>query len=75
MKTAYHVVVRDPNWWSQEDGLHCMLRCCEHKHRTREAAERCLEKLVDFNYCTSSSGSWNADWHGSCVEEIRKDGR
>lgn len=66
---SYRVVVRDPNSWSASTGEHCLIRECGHRHRTEAAAERCLRKLVDFNYRTSSSGSWCADWHNASVEE------
>lgn len=66
--THYRVIVRNPNSWSPVDGEHEMLNDCGHKHRTEEAARRCMEKLVDFNYRTSSSGSWNAAWHNADVE-------
>jgi hypothetical protein len=32
-----------------------------------------MDKLVDFNYRTSSSGSWNADWHQARVEMFEGD--
>jgi hypothetical protein len=52
-----------------------MLRCCGHKHKTEAAAENCMSKLVDFNYRSSSAGSWDANWHGAAAEEVREDGR
>ena len=67
-KTHYRVIVRNPNSWSPTTGEHEILNDCGHKHRTQEAAEKCMAKLVDFNYRTSASGSWNAAWHNARVE-------
>ena len=66
----YRVIVRDPNSWSAGNGEHHILNDCGHRHRTELAAEKCMDKLVDFNYRTSSSGSWNASWHKARVESF-----
>jgi len=70
MKTKYQVVVRDSNSWSPSTGVCSELRNCGHQHRTEGAAEICKTKLLDYNYRTSSSGSWCADWHNAAVEVL-----
>jgi len=52
---------------------------CGHKHKTCEAAEKCLSKLYDSHYVgkngqrvkSMNQGTWtaNANWHGAKIIE------
>ena len=63
-KTTFRVVVRDHNSWF-EDGTHCLLRECGHKHRTLSGAARCHSALTK----KLPDGSYGADWHHALVED------
>lgn len=45
MKT-YSVVVRDQNSWDSATGICTEIRNCGHKHRSEEAADKCMERLT-----------------------------
>jgi len=73
--TRYHVVVRDRNSWSSVDGLNIVLRKCGHKHKTVDAAEQCMLKLLNPWPRRGPWQRWSADWHNAKVEQVREDGR
>ena len=79
---SYQVVKRDNN--SVSEGLAPVIATCGHKHRTRQAADTCLDKLTASHClhgvttgkrCYQCSG-WTAKfdstsllWRGAAVEQ------
>ena len=79
---SYQVIVRDPNSWSRDTGIHTELNNCGHAHRTEEAAQKCLDKLTAWRClcgrstkrwapcCRTSRNSTSATWYNAKVEEV-----
>ncbi len=79
----YSVVARDPNSWSAGTGAHEELANCGHKHRTREAAEACKERLTAWRClcgrttksyapcCGTPHNSTSAKWYHAEVEDSK----
>lgn len=63
---AYQVQKHSVSSWNM-DGSAIIERDCGHEHRTLEAAERCLDNLIDYN---NRTGMWNAGWHLAKIVEV-----
>jgi len=78
MANYYQVIVSDGEIVDNDlRPIRPSCRCsCNHRHRTREAAERCQAKLL--NYRTergTNSTVCSAKWYNSRVVELTADGR
>ena len=51
MKTYYQAVTRDQNTWDAKTGISPIIWDCGHKHRSPEAAYKCLSKHGAACYC------------------------
>jgi hypothetical protein len=62
---TYSVVVRDPNSWNASTGINCLLRDCGHQHKTALAADKCMDKLLNYQ-CDhgAKSGTMCRHCHG-----------
>lgn len=77
---TYSVVVRDANSWSRDTGIYSELDNCGHKHRTVEAAQKCLEALTAWRClcgrttkpyarcCGTPHNSTSAHWYHARIE-------
>jgi len=54
---AYFAAIKDQNTWGA-DGSNHYKEACGHRHRTPEAAQKCLKKL---EYTSPDGNSWN-EW-------------
>lgn len=58
-KATYSVVVENPNSWDATTGIHEITAHCGHRHKSADAAERCLASLTRW-YCIHGKSTTTA---------------
>jgi hypothetical protein len=61
---TYSVVVRDPNCWDRESGIHPLIDYCGHKHKSLDTARACYYRLRNWR-----NGNTSARWYKAVIED------